>query len=305
MEPVRKRLLKEHKAVDAECETIDGLIAKIIENKADSVTLTGGEPTLRKDFFDLLERLSDSDLAITVQTNGRNLSKAAALDRLAAMSRRDITFVVALHGASAAIHDQVTRKARSFQETTLAIQNLRSIGFPVCGKIVLSSYNLHGTAETLNYMRTLGIDDAMVAYPHAEDFSSGALKEILPSYGSVQAMLQTVPGPKAGMRRMLWETIPFCIFPTPDFFPFSLDVEYFREKLQTGQTFIEMSMTGETLSWHDTRKTIKSKASQCQACLVEQLCEGVWSEYFDVHASHGFTPIQNMELINTFLEQLS
>jgi hypothetical protein len=298
-------MMADRKRIDSRFFTIENMLAKILENKVDSITLTGGEPTLRKDFFELLHKVADTHLVLTVQTNGRRLSRPEAVRELAFLSRRDIVFVVALHGASASIHDRITRIPGSFGETERAIQNLLELGFPVCGKVVFSNYNLSTAPEIFSHMHQIGVREAVVAFPHAEDFSPAILQEILPKYSAVRDMLKTLSDPQAHMDRLVWETIPFCIYPSPDFFPFSLDVSLLREKLHDEATFIEMTMTGETISWSESRQAIKNKPPQCQGCVLDRICEGAWAEYFSVHGADDFVPIHDMGVVEAFIDKLA
>ena len=157
MEPVRRRLENAQKNLDTDYKSIESLLAELREKGMRSITLTGGEPTLREDFYPLLNGLANTSLPITVQTNGRLLSTFKARKALSALSRRDIYFVVALHGADSALHDTITRVPGSFQETVAGIAALTDLGFPVCGKLVLSRYNTPALPSILAYMHVLGI----------------------------------------------------------------------------------------------------------------------------------------------------
>jgi len=304
MEPVRKRLAAEQQAIDSSFTDIERLIDTLGEQNCTSITLTGGEPTLRKDFFDILHRVAMTSISITVQSNGRLLGKEKALHALADLSRRDILFVIALHGDNSKLHDAVTNVPGSFQETVAAIQSLMTIGFPVCGKMVLSRYNVSAAADTLMFMAKLGIDDALVAFPHAEDFTEDVLKKMLPRYAEIRDMLQAVAAALYLPKVVRWETIPFCVFPNPAFFSSSMDLEFLKAKIQGLGTIIEMSMTNQRINWEESRKTIKTKPQQCQECLLDYVCEGVWQEYLEFYGGKDLVPIRQDETVHSFLETL-
>ena len=304
MAPVRERIENTRGNLDTEHKSIETLLAGLWEKGMSSITLTGGEPTLRKDFYAILAGLAKTPLPVTVQTNGRLLSSHQGKEALCALPRRDILFVVALHGADSALHDTVTRVPGSFRETLAGITALVEAGFPVCGKMVLSRYNTDALASTLAYMYVLGIQDAVVAFPHAEDFSPSALRDILPRYAAVKNALRSLPRSQQPLPHITWETIPFCVFPGPSFFPNSLDLLHLQEHLRDEKTVIEMSMTGERMEWAKSRKSIKSKGSRCGLCLMDYACEGVWSEYFDVYGGDDLEPIQDHAVVQAFLEKL-
>ena len=61
---------------------IDEMVAKGIGN----IILTGGEVTIRKDFRELIDKCVKHGLAITIQTNGRNLNLLKMLKILGLLS---------------------------------------------------------------------------------------------------------------------------------------------------------------------------------------------------------------------------
>ena len=305
MEPVRQRLENAHEDLDTEPNSIEALLVRLREKGMSSITLTGGEPTLRKDFHALLHTLAKTPLPITVQTNGRLLSSPEVKEALGSLPRRrDIFFVVALHGADSTLHDAITRIPGSFKETVAGIAALTDLCFPVCGKMVLSRYNTDALAGTLTYMCELGIQEAMVAYPHAEAFPPVALRDVLPRYADVKKALATLLRPTQPLPHLTWETIPFCVFPDSSFFPSSFDLMHLQAHLQNEKTIIEMSMTGERIEWEKSRKSIKSKGERCRLCIMDHVCEGVWSEYFDLYDEDDLEPIQDIGAVQAFLEKL-
>jgi len=304
MEPVRRRLLAEDQQADAEFSTLEALIGDGLKRGIKSITLTGGEPTLRADFWRLLQTAAAAGLAVTVQTNGRLLAGRTAEAELTALSRRDIVFVVALHGPEAEIHDRITRTSGSFAETVEGINILVNQGFPVCGKLVLSNYNLAAMPATLDLMRRLGLQEALVAFPHAEDFPLQELRDVLPSFAEVKKVLLEIGGGPWPLECLKWESIPFCVFPALEFLPHSIDLDYLRQRLKNEASTIEMSMTGQRLDWSESRRAIKSKSPRCGNCLLDLVCEGVWSEYLDLHDDGDFTPVTDQEVVNRFLDEL-
>lgn len=304
MEPVRKLLLRERKHIDASPDAVANIIRTLTERGVDSVTLTGGEPTLRGDFFTLLERLCQLDIAVTVQTNGRLLGGEKAAERLRALPDRRILFVVALHGSEAALHDAITRVRGSFDETVHAVHILHDLGFRVCGKMVLSRRNVNAVADTLDAMASLRMEEAIVAFPHAEGFTAEALGRVVPRYAEVRRALAGLSLSSGFHHHVFWETIPFCQLPGPDFYVRSVDLDFLRERLHRQSTCIEMSMTGQHINWEESRKSIKAKGKACSSCLLDRVCEGVWEEYLPLHGESDLEPVTDMNRIRAFLERL-
>ncbi|MEQ8820179.1 MAG: PqqD family peptide modification chaperone [Sumerlaeia bacterium] len=89
------------------------------------VNITGGEPFLRKDILDIIEKALQRTRFVTVTTNAM-LIKDEQMERLAKLPVR---IQVSLDGPSAEIHDFV-RGQGSFAKTWAAIERLGALGAP-------------------------------------------------------------------------------------------------------------------------------------------------------------------------------
>jgi mycofactocin radical SAM maturase len=88
------------------------------------VNIGGGEPTLRPDFWDLLDHCVDSKVGVKFSTNGTRITPAAAA-RIAATDYVDVQ--ISIDGADAATNDAV-RGEGSFAVATTAMQRLADAG---------------------------------------------------------------------------------------------------------------------------------------------------------------------------------
>ncbi|HEY1556942.1 MAG TPA: radical SAM protein [Kofleriaceae bacterium] len=86
------------------------------------VIVTGGEPLVRGDLFELLEHARATGLAITLYTNGHAIDEPAA-DRLAALVGAVELSVLA---GAPDVHDQLSSVRGSFARTVAAIERLRA-----------------------------------------------------------------------------------------------------------------------------------------------------------------------------------
>ncbi len=95
-------------------------------DKADFVSLTGGEPTLHPDFARLLAyfRKRLPGVSITMLSNGRGFADADFTRRFLKIAKPPFTTAVALHGASARTHDRVAGVKGAFRETMEGLENL-------------------------------------------------------------------------------------------------------------------------------------------------------------------------------------
>ncbi|MDE5831954.1 MAG: radical SAM protein [Desulfovibrio sp.] len=302
MEPARKKLERANRALDSAPEAINRLVDRLLAQGITSITLTGGEPTLREDFFTLLDRLSRENLSVFAQTNGRRLARAENLAKLERIPKDNIVFVIAMHSHNRQTHDAITRREGSFDETVAAIKGLKKLGFKLCGKMVLSRKNVFDIKDALALYAELGFDEVVVAYPHAQEFGKKAYLDIAPEYSLVKTALKEL-GANRGIP-VYWETIPFCQLPAPEFYAASVDLQSLGQKMAGGAANIEMSVTGERIDWQEKRLEIKRKSAACGKCLLDKACEGPWEEYIGAYGESEFVPVEDPAVIEAFLERL-
>ena len=73
-------------------------------------TISGGEPMLRPDFPEIFDYMSGKSISYSLNTNGTLIN-----DRIARLMKRKGSKMVALYGATAKIHDHITRTPGSFE----------------------------------------------------------------------------------------------------------------------------------------------------------------------------------------------
>jgi mycofactocin radical SAM maturase len=89
------------------------------------INIGGGEPMIRKDFFDILRRAEANGIGVKFSTNGAYITAENARV-LAAMNYLDIQ--ISLDGVDAATNDAI-RGSGSFDTAIAAMNNLRDAGF--------------------------------------------------------------------------------------------------------------------------------------------------------------------------------
>jgi len=111
------------------------------------VTLTGGEPLLRKDFFEIAGAAKEEALALRIFTNGYLID-----EEMAARIKKLVPFEVemSIHGHNAETHEKVTRVKGSFDTLLQAVDNLRKLDVKVNLKSIITRFNedeLEGIVE--------------------------------------------------------------------------------------------------------------------------------------------------------------
>lgn len=112
----------------AEKSTSDELNTKEVMNIIDRmgeigityVALSGGEPLMRKDFFDAAKRMEKNEIAFSIATNGTLLTK----ENVKKLEEADCKYIqISLDGATAKTHDWLRGKGM-FEKTIKGIKTL-------------------------------------------------------------------------------------------------------------------------------------------------------------------------------------
>ena len=100
--------------------------------------ISGGEPMLREDFVDIFDFITHNSLSYSLNTNGTLITP-----QIASLMRRKGKNMVALYGATAEIHDRVTRNPGSFDATMRGFSYLKEAGAGFIVQIIPMRENYH------------------------------------------------------------------------------------------------------------------------------------------------------------------
>ena len=155
---------------EAECEsTISNHLLKVsdfedIFEQFDQIGILrvgfeGGEPFLRKDWFEILKLADKHYFNYFVNTNATMIDESIAKK----LTQTNVDRIcVSLDGPTAQIHDKSRGKSGTFELTKRGIINLMNCGIAVDGIITLTKYNVNYIPETLELMHELGIHEAAI-----------------------------------------------------------------------------------------------------------------------------------------------
>ncbi len=132
---------------------------------------TGGEPFLRPDVFDLVERVTrHHGRDLRVLTNGL-LFHGALLDRLREQDPSRLTLQVSLDGATASVNDAVLG-AGTFERILEGVRRLVSAGFAPTISTVISRDNLTQMADMVRLVAEIGASSWHLLWIHKKGRSA-------------------------------------------------------------------------------------------------------------------------------------
>ncbi|MDH5493009.1 MAG: radical SAM protein, partial [Myxococcales bacterium] len=135
------------------------------------LTISGGEPTLRPDFLQLVEHARSLRFAVKIFSNGLRIDAemARALSELAVQSVE-----LSLYSHRPEVHDRITRVPGSFERTVSAARWLIAEGVHVVLKAPLMKPNASDYEAYIDWVEALGAD--YVLDPHLDPREDGSLE---------------------------------------------------------------------------------------------------------------------------------
>ncbi|MGL5126408.1 MAG: radical SAM protein [Fusobacteriaceae bacterium] len=259
------------------------------------LTLTGGEVTMRKDFFEILDfidskKSSNEIVFVDMQTNGRYLSDLDFAKRT--LNTVDF-FLIALHGPNNIIHDSITCSRGSFIETTNGIKNIISLGGKekIAIQTVINKINISKLSEIYKFInKDLEIKECNITFPHP--VGKNINSNIIPSY--IESQEQINLSLSYCLDNEIYpyiEAIPFCIFWKGKNRDYA--ISFFNDR-----TITTVGYAGK-LDGHIDYQAVfdggHTKYESCNNCNFSNICEGIWNEHKIIYPNEN---IFNLSLKN-------
>ena len=126
---------------------IFNIIDQLNEMNVADVAFSGGDVFTRPDTLDILQYAVDSNLMVTVFTNGIALTDDM-VERMSKMGLKCVHF--SIYGSNAETHDGITGVHGSFQKTMHSLKRFKALGTPVNMKVVLMKDNIQEYDNIMN-----------------------------------------------------------------------------------------------------------------------------------------------------------
>lgn len=105
------------------------LIDQVVEIGRPILVITGGDPMMRRDVYDLLAYASGQGLRVALSPSATRLVTRRALERIKACGTQMLH--LSLDGASAEVHDRFRGVAGSYQRTLEILRDAQDVGLPL------------------------------------------------------------------------------------------------------------------------------------------------------------------------------
>lgn len=253
-------------------------IIDAIDNSVSEITITGGEPTIRDDFFNIVRYIkSKKDCSIILQTNGRRLSDINFTKDVEPFIDE---FLISIHSYNSPTHDYITQRLGSWNNVISGILNLINLGKidKIFTQTVISKINIKDLKKTFDFFNQIGIKNSLLTFPHCSGNALKNINVIQPKYSEIKDEIYYILS-KYG-NTVQTEAIPPCYLK-----PFKDQME---DEIKMADVFSNNS--GVYLSKNKEEKIddygsmllgYRKKHEVCKECKMYDCCSGVWEEYID------------------------
>ena len=135
------------------------VIRSVVANGVFGVNFNGGEPLIRRDFFEIATYAKELGLDIHLNTNATLVCDKSTANKIATLFPAICTSVLS---ADPSLHDRLSGRRGAFQETIRGISLLQAAGVYVAVNTMLCKENAMGFSDTLEFLRKLGVQTLLV-----------------------------------------------------------------------------------------------------------------------------------------------
>ncbi|MCP4806976.1 MAG: radical SAM protein [Proteobacteria bacterium] len=265
-----------------------GRVAKTLrlhaKNGINHLHITGGEPTIHPRFLDVLRLAKKLGMRTSVGTIGTRLSdRAFATEALPFLDEA----LFSIHGASAEVHDPLTRRTGSFDKQMQALELARELrpGFMAAVNTVMCRENVEQLFETVRVLDQQGLDLIVVSNTTPEGAALDAYDDLAVPLSTLMRVLPTVQAQHATLR---FFGIPMCVL-APEQRMLSNDLHW--DPRVTVEWFSQPGKVvyGGYFTWTPARK--RRHVDACRDCSRAGVCVGVYDRYTALWPTPELSPI--------------
>ncbi len=262
----------EEQLADPSLESLVGKLEWGRKNGYDSVGFSGGEPTVRKDFPDLVRKARELGYGrVALTTNGRRFADREYASRLLDAGVDSIGW--SLHGPDAEIHDALVGRDGAFEQATEGMKNVAELAAGLHRRIdqnlftLVNKKNHHRLTETCRVGRSFGIK-LMILQPviYAKGNLTLAAEHALPLDLVIKAVRKAATVGVGEEWFVKLFNLPPCFFPDDlegfEHQRYPVDVFRYQERAKAGESRV---VPGQGYL----------RLDRCAECLLDEFCPGL------------------------------
>lgn len=272
---------------------VESRINEIKQNSGESVTLSGGEPTIHPDFIKIMSLLYSKNIPVTVLTNSSKLNDS---DFIASIKKAypdlsHIRFITTLYNVNADKHDAETGVKNSFNNTVEALQLWQNTNVQLTVKHCVTNRNykelksfyefVHNTFNESVHFQLSGIDYVGMPDKWKSD-SKLTSKSLRPYLNEMLDYINKLKVQGVDHRVVYLSSLPLC----------SASLEY-KNYFIPNQKMGQIGYLSKKQDVKQRKYDSVKKSELCLQCIVYDDCAGTYESAFDVMGDDFPLPFYN------------
>ncbi len=249
------------------------------ERGTEKIILQGGEPTVRKDFFGIMEHVRKKGFGeVQLQSNGRMFSYSGFAKRASLLGIDE--FCIPIHGQDGKTHDSFTGVGGSYDQTVRGIMNLVDLGQFVRVLVIITKDNSKGLGRIVENALRIGVRSFQLGIPIPVGNAKLRFKEIAPGLSDASECTLELLKAFGDRASFVSQDLPRCLL--GEFGTISIEASGVKsEKIYPDIYFPDSERM---------RAEMKVLPEGCRQCRHFSACEGVYREYVERDGSDYLVP---------------
>lgn len=255
-------------------KTTEEIMQEILQAKdfgVNTIQFTGGEPTIRKDFFDILRFTKKLGLNIQIQSNGRIFSYLDYTKRVCSLGIE--SFLISLHAHNECLNYRLTNIKGGFQQTVNGIKNLLEFKQMVSINCVINRENIDFMDKIVEHSLSFCPSNMQLSWCRPQGKAKNDMK-LIPRFSEIEKIY-------CGLRNINYRkaiallNVPLC---------------FVKEPFLIGNPYVDSVILRENKFENTKEYFIKKKSfcSHCEKCGIKERCEGIFKEYLKFYGDEEF-----------------
>ncbi len=273
--------------------SLEKLIEKIDlikPSQEDYIEISGGEPTLRKDLFDICNYIkSNYNTHLIILSNGRKFKDKSFSRQIKKIGVDRV--MTTFYSPFEEKHDMITQRKGSFLETIKGLKNLEDIGLPISVKTIILKQNYQDLSNFVGFAYDTFPSawvsiHGLIMRGHANDNR----KQIVVRYQDMKPFVEDALDEAISRDKNLGVfIIPSCI----------VDPSYWK------YLSINWKQMTKEMIYISPEETVfgnlnVTQPDYCNGCLINENCswawESAWKEYIDMFGTKELNKITTSKL---------
>jgi MoaA/NifB/PqqE/SkfB family radical SAM enzyme len=245
--------------------------------KEDSVTLTGGEPTIRPDFLSIVD-LFKRHSHINIQTNGTGITEEVCQK----LKRYPVHVLLTIHSVDKETYDKTARcPDSSYDKAIEAAKYLTRHNINFTWQIVVHTLNKDTVFDSFLFAKSIN-NKILLKLTYPDPAGNADDKALLCSYAELRPVLERVID--EFKTSMSFEGFPLCIVKN--------HAKYFNEARLKKESY-GLNFENDATVCKYNMKNRYAYVDACDVCSVKNRCRGIYKKYVEYFGCKEFEPVES------------